>query len=66
MADDIRLIRSYVLEEGVGSVGTVCIYQPSSPEAIRRHAGAADPSSRRDRQGRRHSRVREDPRPSGD
>jgi Protein of unknown function (DUF4242) len=42
MPDDIRWIRSYVLEEGGGSVGTVCIYQASSPEAIRRHARAAD------------------------
>jgi hypothetical protein len=42
MPDDIRWIRSYVLEEDGGSVGTVCIYQASSPEAIRRHAGAAD------------------------
>jgi hypothetical protein len=40
--DDIRWIRSYVLEEDGGSVGTVCIYQASSPEAIREHAGAAD------------------------
>jgi uncharacterized protein DUF4242 len=42
MPDDIRWIRSYVLEEDGGSVGTVCIYQASSPEAIREHAGAAD------------------------
>jgi hypothetical protein len=41
MPDDVRWIRSYVLEEGGGSVGTVCIYQASSPEAIRKHAGAA-------------------------
>ena len=41
MPDDIRWIRSYVLEEGNG-VGTVCIYQASSPEAIRAHAQAAD------------------------
>jgi Protein of unknown function (DUF4242) len=40
--DDIRWIRSYVLEEGGGSVGTVCIYQASSEEAIREHAKAAD------------------------
>ena len=39
---DIRWIRSYVLEEGGGSVGTVCIYQASSPEAIREHASRAD------------------------
>jgi thiamine biosynthesis protein ThiC len=42
MSDDIRWIRSYVLEEDGGSVGTVCIYQATSPEAIRKHAGAAD------------------------
>jgi thiamine biosynthesis protein ThiC len=42
MSDDIRWIRSYVLEEGGSSVGTVCIYQATSPEAIRKHASAAD------------------------
>jgi hypothetical protein len=42
MSDDIRWIRSYVLEEGAGSVGTVCIYQASSPEAIQEHASRAD------------------------
>ena len=42
MSDDIRWIRSYVLEEGGGSVGTVCIYQATSPEAIREHAQRAD------------------------
>ena len=42
MPDDVRWIRSYVLEEGGGSVGTVCIYEASSPEAIRKHAKLAD------------------------
>jgi hypothetical protein len=42
MADDIRWIRSYVLAEPDGRVGTVCIYQASSPEAIREHASRAD------------------------
>jgi thiamine biosynthesis protein ThiC len=42
MSDDIRWIRSYVLEEGGSSVGTVCVYQASSPEAIRDHASRAD------------------------
>jgi uncharacterized protein DUF4242 len=42
MSDDVRWIRSYVLEEGGGSVGTVCIYEASSPEAIREHASRAD------------------------
>jgi hypothetical protein len=36
--DDIRWIRSYVLAEPNGELGTVCIYQASSPEAIRAHA----------------------------
>jgi hypothetical protein len=42
MPDDVRWIRSYVLAEPSGKVGTVCIYQASSEEAIRRHAEAAD------------------------
>jgi hypothetical protein len=42
MPDDIRWIRSYVLEETGGAVGTVCIYEATSPEAIRRHAALAD------------------------
>ena len=40
--NDVRWIRSYVLAEDEGSVGTVCIYEATSPEAIREHAGAAD------------------------
>jgi hypothetical protein len=42
MSDDIRWIRSYVLKESDGRVGTVCIYQATSPEAIREHASRAD------------------------
>jgi hypothetical protein len=42
MPDDIAWIRSYVTAEPDGSVGTVCIYRASSPEAIRAHAQAAD------------------------
>ncbi len=42
MPDDVRWIRSYVLDEGAGTVGTVCIYEATSPEAIRRHADLAD------------------------
>jgi Protein of unknown function (DUF4242) len=40
--DDIRWIRSYVLSETDGSLGTVCVYQASGPEAIRSHASRAD------------------------
>ena len=42
MSDDIRWIRSYALAEDDGTVGTVCIYQASSPEAVRDHASRAD------------------------
>jgi hypothetical protein len=38
----VRWIRSYVLSEESGEVGTVCIYEAESPEAIRAHAQAAD------------------------
>jgi thiamine biosynthesis protein ThiC len=42
MADDIRWIRSYVLAEADGSIGTICIYQATSDEAIRDHSARAD------------------------
>jgi len=42
MSDDVRWIRSYVLEEGGSEVGTVCIYLATSPEAVREHAKRAD------------------------
>lgn len=41
MPDDIRWIRSYVLDENDHSLGTVCIYQASSAEAVKRHAERA-------------------------
>lgn len=42
MADDVRWIRSYALSEDDGTVGTVCIYEATSPEALREHASRAD------------------------
>jgi uncharacterized protein DUF4242 len=36
--DDVRRMCSYVLAETSGELGTVCVYQASSPEAIRKHA----------------------------
>lgn len=42
MPDDVRWIRSYVLDDGDGRLGTVCIYQASSEEAVRDHASRAD------------------------
>jgi hypothetical protein len=41
MADDIRWIRSYALEEPDGRVGTVCVYQGTSEAAVREHAQRA-------------------------
>jgi len=39
MADRVRWIRSYVVQEADGTLGTVCIYQATGPQAIRDHAG---------------------------
>ena len=36
--DSISWIRSYVVEEEDGKLGTACIYEAVTPEAIRRHA----------------------------
>jgi hypothetical protein len=38
MPDDITWIRSYVVEDAGATLGAICIYQASSPEAIREHA----------------------------
>jgi hypothetical protein len=37
----VRWIRSYVVPEQGGEVGTFCIYEAESPDAIRAHADAA-------------------------
>ena len=37
----VRWIRSYVLHEEDGTLGTYCIYEAESPEAIRAHADKA-------------------------
>jgi Nickel responsive protein SCO4226-like len=42
VSDSVSRIRSYVLEELDGSIGSVCIYRAASPEAIRRHSAAAE------------------------
>jgi hypothetical protein len=41
MSDETYWVRSYVLSEADGSIGTVCVYDATSPEAIRAHAVAA-------------------------
>lgn len=42
MSADVRWIRTYALAEEDGTVGTVCVYQATSPAAIRQHAERAD------------------------
>jgi hypothetical protein len=42
MANDVRWIRTYVMKEPDGTLGTVCIYEATSPEAIRKHAALAE------------------------
>jgi hypothetical protein len=37
----VRWIRSYVLQEDDGRLGTYCIYEATGPEAIRKHAEAS-------------------------
>jgi sporulation protein YlmC with PRC-barrel domain len=38
----VRWIRSYVIAEESGELGTVCIYEGESEEAVREHARVAD------------------------
>ena len=37
--DSISWIRSYVVEESPGKLGTVCIYEAADIDAVRDHAG---------------------------
>jgi sporulation protein YlmC with PRC-barrel domain len=42
MPDDVAWIRTYVFEETDGTLGTVCVYQATGEDAVRKHASAAD------------------------
>jgi hypothetical protein len=42
MSDQVRWIRSYVLDEEDGTLGTVCIYQGVDEDAIMEHAKRSD------------------------
>jgi Nickel responsive protein SCO4226-like len=42
LPDEVRWIRSYVVAEPDGSLGSVCVYEAVSPEALRKHARLAD------------------------
>ena len=41
MSADVRWIRSYVVHESDGGLGTFCLYEASSPAKIREHADRA-------------------------
>ena len=38
MSDDVRWIRTYVLKDEDGTLGSICIYQATSADALRDHA----------------------------
>ena len=42
MAGQMRWIRSYFFQEEDGSLGTICVYESESADAIREHASRAD------------------------
>jgi Protein of unknown function (DUF4242) len=42
MSDEIACVYGYVLEECDRTLGSFCIVEAASPEAVRRHAAAAD------------------------
>jgi len=61
MPDRVRWIRSYVVEEEDGKLGTLCIYQGADEDAIREHATRAGMSADEVRPISRSVIVREDP-----
>ena len=42
MSNDVRWIRTYVMAEPDGTLGTLCIYEATNPEAIQKHANKAE------------------------
>jgi Nickel responsive protein SCO4226-like len=63
MSEEVRWIRSYAVEEDDGTLGTVCIYEGVSPEAIRRHAENAGMTANEINKVAETVIVREDPVP---
>lgn len=61
MSDKVRWIRSYVVEEEDGTLGTVCIYQAVSMDAIRDHANRVGMPANEITPVARTVVVREDP-----
>jgi hypothetical protein len=42
MPDDVRWIRTYVVSESDGRLGSVCVYQATGEDAVREHARRAE------------------------
>ena len=42
MPGDVRWIRTYVIQETDGTLGTLCIYEATSPAALTKHANVAE------------------------
>jgi len=61
MPDRVRWIRSYVVEEEDGGLGTLCIYQGTDEDAIREHATRAGMSADEVRSISKAVIVRDDP-----
>jgi hypothetical protein len=63
--EDIRWIRSYVIAEPGGTLGTVCIYQASNAEAVRAHAGRVEMPADEILEVADTVIIRSDPQPDG-
>jgi uncharacterized protein DUF4242 len=38
MSDDVKWIRTYVVQEDSGKLGTICLYEGTSPDKVREQA----------------------------
>ncbi len=66
MPTEVRWIRSYVVQEADGSLGTVCIYQAVSESAIQEHARRVGMPADEITPVKTTVIVRDDPRESSD
>ena len=60
----VRWIRSYVLQEDDGRLGSFCVYEATGPDAIRKHAKDSGFSANEISQVADTVVVREDPQPA--
>jgi Nickel responsive protein SCO4226-like len=65
MPDRVKWIRSYVVEEPDGRLGTLCIYQGADVEAVREHARRSGMTADEIISVADTVVIRDDPKPSG-